>query len=789
MRIPISWLREFVDLPEDAQTIADRLAMLGFPVDDVEKRPPISGVVIGKILNLEKHPNADRLSVAQVDVGADRPLTVATAATNVATGQTIAVATIGARLPQLTIEPRKMRGIASEGMMISADELALPAEWFEDGIMQMDANHAPPGTNAVALLGLDTEVLDVEITSNRVDAMSVVGLARELAASYGRPLRLPSFDNPGTGLEPPGKAPRVSIESPDCYRFVAQRFDGIAVGPAPAWMRVRLALAGQRPINNLVDASNYVMIETGQPLHFYDADAVSDSTLIVRDGREGEKIVTLDGAERTISPQALVIADSREALGLAGLMGGKNSEVHDTTTAIVLEAANFNGGRIRRTSQALGLRSEAAARHEKTLAPALADAGAARAAQLLSEFGATPYRPHVFGAELAAAAPISLRAAEVARLLGLSLPAQRVARHLRALGFEVTPSGDAAFSVVPPSWRRDVVNAADLVEEIARMEGYDNIEAVVPAVPSHQISSAAFDQESAVARALATLGYREIVTHSLHGRDPLDRERRAGIPPAGTPAEVLNPLSEEQRYLRSSLVPGLLGYFAVVDAPVRAFEIGHVFSQRDGRIDERPVVTFGFAAAPVDDPPWNDTHFLRLKGDCEAMLAMVTGRRADARASSARGLHPGKTAALTIDERTVAELGQLDPRLGKAFDARLPAYLCSVELDHLPEYALPHYRPPSRYPGTSRDLALTVALDVGAGDVERTIARALGATCTGVRVFDEYRGEQVGEGRKSLAVRIALQRFDATITDEEADEAIARALGALQGELGAIIRT
>ncbi len=554
-------------------------------------------------------------------------------------------------------------------------------------------------------------------------------------------------------------------------------------------MRVRLALAGQRPINNVVDASNYVMIETGQPLHFYDAAAVSESTLIVRDGREGETLVTLDGVERTVSPQALVIADPHEALGLAGVMGGEKSEVRNATTAIVLEAANFNGARIRRTSQSLGLRSEAASRHEKTLAPALADAGAARAAQLLSDLGATVYRPHAFGEDLVAAAPIALRIAEVERLLGLALSAQRIAEHLRALGFDVAPGGEAAFSVVPPTWRRDVTNAADLVEEIARMEGYDNIEAVVPAVPAHEISSAPFDRESAIAHELARLGYRELITHSLHGRDQLDRERRAGVEPAGAPAEVLNPLSEEQRFLRSSLVPGIAGYFAAAGAPVRVFEIGHVFSQRDGRIDERPMLTFGFTATPDDDAPWRDTNFLRLKGDCEALLASVTGRRAGARPSAGRGLHPRKSAAVTLDGEAVGELGHLDPRFGKSFDVDGPAYLCSIELDSLPEYASPRYIPPSRYPGTSRDLALSVALDVGAGDVERTIARALGATCTGVRVFDEYRGEQLGEGRKSLAVRIALQRFDATITDGEADEAIARALGALQGELGATIRT
>src|SRR5579863_3722994 len=337
MRVPIGWLREYVDVPDDSEAIAQRLAMLGFPVEDIERRPRITGVVVGKILALEKHPNADRLSVAQVDTGRERPLTIVTAATNVAAGQTIAVATIGAVLPQLTIAPRKMRGIASEGMMISADELALPAEWFEDGILQLGGCDAAPGTDAVALFGLDADVLDVEVTSNRVDAMSMVGLARELAASYGLPLRTPSPVNPGERSERPGAEPQVTIETPDCSRFVVQRFDDVAIAPAPAWMRVRLALSGQRPINNLVDVSNYVMLEVGQPLHFYDAAKVRDTHFFVRDGREGECIVTLDGTQRSISPQALVIADADAALGLAGIMGGVDSEVSDSTHSILLE--------------------------------------------------------------------------------------------------------------------------------------------------------------------------------------------------------------------------------------------------------------------------------------------------------------------------------------------------------------------------------------------------------------------------------------------------------------------
>ncbi len=561
MRVPVSWLREFLALPTDVGKIADRLAMLGFPVAEIVHRPRITGVITGRIATLEKHPNADRLQVARIDVGSDEPLTIATAATNVAAGQTIAVATIGAMLPELTIAPRTMRGIASQGMMISAEELALPGEWFEDGIMQLEAG-IELGRNVVDYFGLDTAVLDVEVTSNRPDALSVIGLARELAASYGAELHLPSAHNPGERSEAPGNAPHVTIDSEDCYRFIAQRFEGVAVAPAPAWMRVRLALAGQRPINNLVDVSNYVMLETGQPLHFYDGARVRDEKFIVRSARAGERLTTLDGVERTLTPQALVIAGEDGALGLAGLMGGSASEVTAETTAIVLESANFDGARVRRTSATLGLRTEASTRHEKSLAPALSDFGAARAAQLLAGLGATAYRPHAFGAGIAPQKPIRLRIRDVERLLGLAIPRERIAAHLGALGCAVEPLGDETLSVTPPIWRRDLVISADLVEEVARVEGYDRIPAVVPSVPAHQISSAQFDLENRVAAALAALGYRENVTHSLHGTQPLERARRAGLPKDAQAVEVRNPLSEEQRYLRESLVPGLLEYLA-----------------------------------------------------------------------------------------------------------------------------------------------------------------------------------------------------------------------------------
>lgn len=771
MRVPLSWLREFVALPNDTSEIAERLALLGFPAAEIVRRPRITGVVTARIAELEKHPNADRLQVGKIDVGREEPLVIATAATNVAAGQTIAVATIGAKLPELTIAPRTMRGIASQGMMISAEELALPAEWFEDGIMQLDAG-TPLGVDAVELFGLNDDVIDVEITTNRPDVMSIIGLARELAAAYDVPLQLPSFENPANG-RPPNNAVTVDIESADCTRFVAQYADSVRVAPAPAWMRVRLALAGQRPINNLVDVSNYAMLETGQPLHFYDAARIEGGRLIVRSARDGETIVTLDDVERKLTTGALVIADAQRPLGLAGLMGSEAAEVNDGTTAILMEAANFNGPRVRRMSAALALRSEASSRHEKSLAPALSDIGAARAATLLESIGARLSGPAVYGETLTAATPIELPVAEVERLLGIPVPPHRIERHLHALGCAVEEADATRSNVVPPPWRRDLVIAADLVEEVARIEGYDRIPAIVPSVATHDISSAAYERERDFAAALVTRGYREIVTLSLRSSGAIT---------------VRNPLSDEARFLRDSLIPGALEYLAGAPSGTRIFEIGDAFAGTLENIEERTMAVFGFSSGRRDEPLWRDGDFLSLKGDCEEVVRRLCGREMDVSAAAIRDFHPGRTANITIDGTPVGYLGAVDPRVVARHDIAGNVHLCAIDVRALPEYRTPKYRPPSKFPSTYRDLALIVNVDVSARELEQYIATVLGDLCTAATVFDEYRGPQAGEGRKSLAVRITLQRFDATITDEEADAAIARLLPALRERFGAELR-
>jgi phenylalanyl-tRNA synthetase beta chain len=785
VRVPLAWLREYVDLPQDAQKVAEMLAEIGFPVEAIEERPVITGVVVGRIAELEKHPNADRLQVGRIDAGNGGLLTIATAATNVAQGQTIAVATIGAQLPQLKIERRKMRGIESEGMMISAEELALPGEWFEDGIMQFEPT-LDPGTDVIEYFRLSEAVLDVEITSNRVDAMCIVGLARELAAYQGVALRLPATPEIAVTL---ASRARVTIESPDCLQFALQEFSNVRPGRSPAWMRIRLALAGQRPINSLVDISNYVMLEMGQPTHFYDAAKIPHKHLIVRDALPGERLRTLDGAEHELDAKDLLIASERAPEGFAGLMGGADSEVTDATTSILLEAATFAGARVRRMSARHGFRSEASSRHEKALPPALAQHAAARAAELLIASGASAGPLTIEGSREEPAA-IELKVRDVRRLLGYDLSATEIREYLDRLGFATSPIDAVSISVRAPWWRRDVTMAADVVEEIARMAGYDRIESRLPAVPSHEISSDDYDLERRIASSLCALGYHEIVTYSLTGRQAYDKLDRAGLQPTLPYVEVLNPLSEDQRYLRSSLAVSHVQYLARIGEPRRIFEIAHIFYNEGREPMESPLAVFAFSAHVIDEPAWRDTHFLRLKSDVLELLGALTGRRdIDVTPDTRNGLHPGKTAAALLDGRELANFGQLHPQLCALLGMESPVYGCVLFVDRVPEYQAPLYRAPSRYPSTYRDLALICDLDVPAVTIERTISAAIGSTCIAVQAFDEYRGSQIPPDKKSLAVRVTLQKTDATITDPEADELVARALAELADAFGITLRT
>jgi len=795
VKLPIAWLRDYLDLESTSDELAQKFAMLGFPVEEIQRRPTLSGIVAGRLVKVEKHPNADRLLVCSVDAGAAQPLTIATAATNVATGQLVPVATIGAKLVGLDIAPRTMRGIESQGMLVSANEIGFEEDWFEDGILQLDPDLAP-GTDVVSHYRLGDDVLDVEVTANRVDAMSAIGLARELAAALGKPLRALdlSYDYPH-GSDQTGGA-LVELESMDCRRFVAQRFSNVTVRTSPFWMRVRLALAGQRPINNLVDISNFVMLETGQPLHFYDYERLAGRRLIVRNGLANETIETLDGEVRKILPVDLVIADEERAQCLAGLRGARASEVTEATHELLLEAASFVGARIRRMSLAHGLRTDASSRHEKTIPLALGEVGAARAAHLLQAEGATPYRPVVAGAGLETPAAIAVTAEQVRALLGMLVSDDEIEIALKGLGFQVARNGET-FVVTPPPWRGDVKIREDLIEEIGRVAGYDRIAPEQPPVFEHAISSKKYEDERRIAHAFAAAGYREAATFSLQAAQPRERYQAAGVELPGGVLEISNPLSEDHRYVRFSLLPGLLSMVARYESamPLRLFELGHVFyetSEAAGTTEpdafETAMAAWLLAIPKRDEPDWRDSGFLEFKADSLAALRAIAGREAEVVSGTVREFHPGKTASLLLDGVDAATIGAVDPRLLAAFGVKASVYAGLARIHDLPEYRVPRYRAPSRYPAIERDLALIVAPEIPALDIERAARAGADGVIADVRVFDEYRGPQVEAGKKSVAVRVVLQRGDATLTDLEADKHVTSILAALAERCGARLR-
>ena len=798
MKLPIAWLRDYLDIALSSDEVAARFAQLGFPVEEVERRPHLSGVLVGRILQVEKHPDADRLQLCTIDVLGPRMLTIATAATNVASGDVVPVATIGAQLVGLTIAPRKMRGIDSEGMLCSAAELGLESAWFEDGIMHLD-DTLTIGADFVDVFRLNDDVLDVEVTANRVDAMSVVGLARELAASLGIAIREPrtEIEHYHTIATPDA---RVSIESADCKGFVAQRFSNVAVRTSPFWMRVRLALAGQRPIDNLVDISNFVMLETAQPLHFYDFDRLAGGELIARDARDGESIRTLDGTERELDPRFLVIADAREPQSVAGLMGAAVSEVTGSTVELLVEAATFSGPRIRRMSVALGLRTEASSRHEKSLSRGLAAWGAARAAHLLQLEGATVHAPFEAALASTSVASQTIRVAldRFRALLGIEVAESEALAALRHLGFDAVAGEDDSqigeeprrcIDVTAPPWRGDVHIAEDVVEEVARIVGYERIVAEMPPILEHAVSSAQYRLESQIAHELASLGYGEAFTFALQPAAVAETFRRAGVAAPNEALEILNPLSEDQRYLRFSLLPALLTLaqrHASGDG-YRVFEVGTTFAG-GAEPSETSGVAWLAALPAASEPLWRDDGFLRFKGEAQAFIRALTGRIPEPVTATENGWHPGKTARLRVDDVDVATIGAIDPRLCAAFGITGRVYAGWMRLADVVAYRAPRYVAPSKYPSVARDLALVVEPGVPAADIERAVRAGGNGALADVRVFDEYRGPQVEDGKKSIAVRVVLQRQDATLTDADADAHVAAILSALRDRVGATIR-
>ena len=827
MRVPISWLNEFVDIPIPVTDLAERLTFAGLEVASVETLGlPGSALpwdrermVVGSILDVTPHPNADRLLLASVDYGAGRTKTVVTGAPNLKVGdrgQKIAFALEGARLldaygatPAVaTLTGRKVRGVFSDAMVLSEKELGLSDD--HEGVLLLD-EAAPVGTPLADYLG-DT-VLELEILPNMARCLSILGVAREVAALTGGRVRVPEPGMAAAGL-PVGERVRIEIaDATLCARYTATLITGVAIGPSPEWMRRRLRLAGIRPISNVVDVTNYVMLEWGQPLHAFDYDvlvrrAKGVPCITVRPARAGEVMTTLDGVTRTLGSERLLITDTAGPIAVAGVMGGAETEVTDATRAVLLESANFHFVSIRKTTQALKLPSEASARFGRGVPPAIAVPAVTRATALMQVLAGGEIARGVADCYPApqVSPVITLATADARRILGMEVPLEDMARILTALDFRCEPAGEAALRVTAPAHRLDVgegiIGVHDLLEEVARVFGYDRIPVTDMAdqLPP-QRDNAAVDWEERLRDLLIVAGLQEIITYRL-----TTSERETALAPGADPAagrpyiRLANPISADRVVLRQTLLAGLLEAVAR-NARVRDrlwfFEIGPVYLPASPRELPSELRRLGIGTAgPVIPVSWSDhapaqTDFFVLKGVVEALLEGLHLQDATFQPADHPTFAPGRTARLSLGAQTLGFLGEIHPAVHRAFD--LPAAsVCLAELDLEalaqamgPASAL---TPVPRFPPALQDIALVVDDAVSAAELAAAIRTAGGGLLADARLFDVYRGGQLPAGKKSLAFSLAFQAVDRTLTDAEVDAEKARIVEAVSRRLGARLR-
>lgn len=780
MKVPLSWLRDFapIDVPLDELVLL--LGELGTPVESIKHvGDGLDGVVVAKVLTVDRIEGADKIRAITVDDGLGEPTPVVCGAWNFDVGATVPFARVGAVLPgDFVIGKRKMKGVESRGMICSSEELDLGGG-DPGGIMVLPDGVAEPGTPFAEAMGITRDVvLELEVNANRPDAMSIAGVARDLAAKLGLPFAIPT-----PKVAPPSGDRRAPIanEAPDvCGRFVGQVLTGVRIGPSPAWIASRLTLAGMRPINNVVDASNYVMLELGIPNHTYDLARLPGGGLRVRHARDGEVLVTLDEVERRLSAEDVVITDAEDTpVGIAGVMGGASSEIGDTTTEVLLEAAWWKPIAIARTSKRLNLRTEASSRFEKGADWALIDAGVARFAELLD---LTPAGPPVdVGGELPDRAPIAVRVPRVNALLGTSLSAGEMKRYLDPIGF-TSAIEDDVLQVTLPTWRLDSATEIDVVEEIARLHGYSTIDRTVPRSPLAG-GLTRFQLDRALVRH-ALAGYGALESWTTTFLSPAQVER-AGLA-VDDCVVVTNPLVADENLLRPSLLPGLLASIAYNESHRQAraslFEIGKTFRRPlpDQQLpDEREMLAVAVAGADAQEAitAWSVV--------VEALLV------ADARIETARapGMHPTRTARVLVDGEPVGWIGEVDPSVLAAWSIVERVAWLEVDLERVlrSRHGADQVDPVSRFPSSDVDLAFEVDESIPAGDVERTL-RGASDLVVDVRLFDIYRGDQVAPGRRSLAFTVRFQARDRTLTDEEIGAARQALIAAVESTHGATLR-
>jgi phenylalanyl-tRNA synthetase beta chain len=803
MRVSYEWLKEMVDLSGiDADELAEGLTRTGVAVDAVEDRNPgVHRVVVGRVKSVEPHPGAERLRVCRVDVGQEELLQIVCGAPNVAEGQLVPVALEGAELPGgVRIKRVKLRGVESQGMICSAGELGLPEKMLPkeltEGILVL-TEEAKVGRDVRSLLGMDDKVLELDLTPNRSDCLSMIGVAYETAAVFDRSLHLPEpKELPATGGELPVS---VAVESgADCPVYAAQAVDGLRVGPSPQWMQNRLMAAGIRPINNIVDVTNYVMLEYGQPLHAFDYDRISGGRILVRRARQGERLETLDGVIRECNPDDILITDGDKPLGLAGVMGGANSEVTDATTRVLIESACFDPVLIRRTSRRLGLRSEASNRFEKGVDRSRIVPALKRAVQLLVEVAggrvASPIVLEKSGEVEERIIPVRHR--RIVSLLGAEIREEEVMDIFRRLRFSVEKE-ESVYHVRVPSRRNDLSIEVDIIEEVARLYGYNRIPAA--SLQGSQGRGGLTREQQlrrTIRHTLRHLGMNEAVTYSLTSPQ---MEKGLSLHPDARPIPLSMPLSDERSVLRTGLLPHLLQSAAYNvhrrQERVALFEIGRVYLAEEQPLTDLPEERWelaGLWTGPMGPVHWRGqtaSDFYRVKGILEALFARLGIGSAKFFPARPKGFHPGRTAEIRIDGRFAGILGQIHPRISDEMDLK-ETFAFQLDMEVLLDAAKTdlRFRPIPRHPASTRDLAIVVDADVPAAEVEKAIRKAAGEHLESVTLFDVYTGEQVGNEKKSLAYSLVYRAEDRTLTDEEVAKFHQAVVDELERAFGARLR-
>ncbi len=793
MKLSRNWLNEFTEVNVSDKEFCDRMTMSGSKVEGVEVLgSEITNVVVGKVLAMERHPNSDHLWICRVDVGRDEPVQIVTGAQNVQVGDLVPAALHKSTLPGgVKIEKGKLRGVVSEGMLCSLGELGLTVNDYPyaiaDGIFILQ-EPCKPGDDIRDVTGLRDSVVDFEITNNRPDCLSVRGLAREAAVTFGTALKLhePRVQGSGDSIL---NYLDVEIQSPElCSRYTARFIKNVKIGPSPEWLRRRLRASGIRPISNIVDITNYVMLEYGQPMHSFDYRCIDGSRIVVRTAAEGEVMATLDGSPRTLTPDMLVIADAVKPIGLAGIMGGQNSEITADTTAVVFESANFSGPSIRHTAISLGMRTDASARFEKGLDPLGTLPAVERACELVELLGAGEVVDGVIDVIARDSEPVKLKLEpeKIDRLLGVHTEPEFMKKVLTDLGF--TFEGD---EMTVPSWRGDVSHYSDIAEEVARFYGYDVIPATAFKGTTAQGGLTEKQQlERDTRRLCRDLGFSETLTYSFLGQSDYDL---AGMPkdhPLRDSFTILNPLGEDTSIMRTTLLPSILKAMSLNAArrnrDVKLFDLSKVYLKEPGQIlaKEEKRLTLGVCGEGAD--------FYALKGCVEALLRFLRVKDARFRANGEHfSFHPGRCAdVLAADGTLLGTFGELHPNVRAACGIAGPAAAAELDFDLICDRRAPEaqYQPLPRFPAVLRDLALVCDEGVTVYDLRECIRAAGGALLQEAAFFDVYRGAPIPEGKKSVAFSLSFRKEDSSLTDGEIEPLMARILKSLEEKLQAKLR-